>query len=186
MAWVAVGIAVVGTGVSIAGSNASARSQKAAIAQQQYNMRMQASFNAEALPGQLKKAEIDFESQYIQRLEGYNQARNVQLVTAGYQGKTADSLLHIQQADDLAFDYDNKMANLELDLNKKAIEMGVTQQNLGLQRDIESGNQAKSAITSAARWQAASAVMQGIGTGMSTYQATGGSQSRTADKMSFK
>ena len=62
----------------------------------------------------------------------------------------------------------------------------ITQQNLGLQRDIDSGEQAKSAVTSAARWQAASSVMSGITSGISTYNATGGSASRNGMQLGFK
>ena len=169
MAWVVVGVAVTGTAVSIMGNNAAARNQKAQIAQQQYNQRVQMSFNEEAIKTEIGQIDLNFDQQYMQRLESYNQMRNTQLVGVGYQGRTMSSISAVQKADDLDFEYDNKIDEMNRNLSKKAAEIGISQQNLGLQRDIASGDMAKSAVANAAKWQNIGAVMQGASTSALAY-----------------
>lgn len=169
MSWVVTGVAVAGTAVSIMGNNAAAANQKAQIAQQQYNQRMQISFNEEAIKTEIGQIDLNFDQQYMQRLESYNQLRGTQLVGVGYQGRTMSSISAVQKADDLDFEYDNKIDEMNRNLSKKAAEIGMSQQNLGLQRDIASGDMAKSAVSNAAKWQNIGAVMQGAGTAAMAY-----------------
>lgn len=158
MSWVAIGITVVGGAMSIMGNNAAAAQEQGMLEKNKYDMRVRASFNEESLKTDIIGADIDFASAFGQRMEGYNAVRNNQLVTAGYQMRTADSMANIQKADDYNLDYDNKVAELNLHITKSTLELNNARQTMGLETDIQSANMAQSASRSANTWANASAL----------------------------
>jgi len=146
----------------IMGGAAAGRSERAAIAQKEYNMRAAASIREEGLAYKNLQIDANYMQNFIQRLSGYNQVRNTQLVAVGYQGRTTDSLQGVQAAGDLNFEFDNKIAGLNRDQMKINIDLNNTYANLQMGRDLESASMAKSASKSAQGWGAFSSVMGGV------------------------
>ena len=153
----------------IMGGAAAGRSERAAIAQKEYNMRAAASIREEGLAYKNLQIDANYMQNFIQRLSGYNQVRNTQLVAVGYQGRTTDSLQGVQAAGDLNFEFDNKIAGLNRDQMKINVDLNNTYANLQMGRDLESASMAKSASKSAQGWGAFNSVATGVGGMASAY-----------------
>jgi hypothetical protein len=146
------GALIVGAGVSILGNAQQSRDQQILLNKQKYDSEQKMAFNAEILKTEMNKADIGFAQDFGKRLDTYNHVRNTQLVTAGYQMRTMDSYSDIQRADDYNYEYDNKLAEMELDLNKKSIEVSIAADNLGLTSDMASADLAISATKNNQMW----------------------------------
>lgn len=96
------------------------------------------SFNEEVMSFNVAATDLNFQVNYMQRLEGYNKVRDSQLTTIGYQGRTVDSLSGVKAAQDDAFEYDNKVDELNREMSQISLSLAHTQNNLNMQRDQES------------------------------------------------
>ena len=171
MGWVMIGMAAVSTVMTISGNNAKAAAEQSMLEKQKYDMNIKASFNAEALKTDIISADIDFAFAFGQRLDGYNAVRNNQLVSAGYQMRTADSFANVQKADDYNKDYDDKVAELNLHITKSTLKLNNAYSTMGLEADKASATAAQSASRSANTWANTSAMVSGATKSYSIYQA---------------
>ena len=148
----------VATVSSMIGSGAASAAQRRALQEKQYHARVKKSFNEEKLKTDLKKVDMDFQNRFIQRLEGYTEVRNVQLVTVGYQGRAIESLAGVNAADDANFAYDDKVDELNHEMATISTELNNTYSNMGIDREIESADNAITASRRAQQWSNISAV----------------------------
>lgn len=166
MAVVAIGSQLMGASAAKKAAQAQADAARANAVNQitqikkgQSNIMSNMLFNEQKLGLDVQRAEIDFKQKYIQRLEGYNQVRDTQLVSIGYQGRTLSSIQGIQASGDHAFDYDLKVDEANANMVKINLNLANSMSQLQLQRDYDSGNAAIEANVTAAKYggQAASA-----------------------------
>lgn len=189
---VVVGAIVVGAVVSIMGNNAAAQAQQDAINRQayadrvsmldqQYNIEFAREFTAVQQESDELQADINFAEAFGERLKNYNLVYDNQNISLGYQGRTVSSIQNVRQADEMAWEYDNKIATLQLETDKAMMNISYAQKTLDAVNGLNSLDAGLSSLASAQdagiaasqtgnMWSNLGAVA-GAGTSMATYSA---------------
>ena len=81
------------------------------------------------------KANIDYSSEFLQRLEGYNMVRGQQIALVGYQGRTIDSVKGVQEAGEADYNYDIEISKINKDLLESNITIQANHNNAILEAD---------------------------------------------------
>lgn len=157
---VILGAMAVGAVVSIMGNNAAAAAQQDAINRQAYadrismidqeeNLEFAREFNEVLQESDELQADINFADDFSRRLENYNLVFDNQNISLGYQGRTVESIQNIRVADEAAWEYDNKWAQLQLDTNKAMMNVSYAQKNLESVNSLSAINSGLSSLASA-------------------------------------
>ena len=162
--WWMLAAMVVQTAVSSGQASASAASQRAVIDKNKYDTDTKISFLEESVKTERLNVELSFLEDYGSRLKMLNESRSVQLVTAGASMITADSLFNMQQADEAAFDFDDKMAKLNQEIAMSAVELDNTMKKMGYESDKTSLAMANKAVDSELKWARASTAASAFST----------------------
>lgn len=150
---------VVGAVVGIMGNNSAAAAQQDAINRQAYadrinlidkkeNLEFAREFNETLQESDELQADINFADDYARRLENYNLIYDNQNISLGYQGRTVESIENVRAADEAAWEYDNKWAQIQLDTNKAMMNVSYAQKNLEAVNSISAINTGLSSLAS--------------------------------------
>jgi len=150
---------VIGAAVGIMGNNSAAAAQQDAINRQAYadriamidkkeNIEFAREFNDKLQESDELQADINFADDYARRLENYNLIYDNQNISLGYQGRTVESIENVRAADEAAWEYDNKWAQIQLDTNKAMMNVTYAQKTLEAVNSISSINSGLSALAS--------------------------------------